>query len=340
MPEERFSWTKQTQRRGQPPKWDLPSWLWRPEMIAERYRTGWQPPTPAPIPMDLAMAQAGEAQARGLEEFRERRGFEAQERYNLISQIGWFEAEYGVLLHRQIATETASIEELRSHLELLQRSVGGQAQLPEREQRAREIGLHKEEEARVAGRQRLESQALAKEFPEWFAIMQGQPTPAGRGQTIAQSQARQAAYGAVTKAQADVGQWRRTTYQGRLAGAGVAGGQRMLQRATVAKGAATQAWQRAGGGGRPAPNPQEMFGSWFLPKQEELVKEWKAEQYREYPQLYPWFEEAGGWGTGKSFQEWIESEPLAMGYLGAKRETEAMRRPPQMARQWQPARQR
>ena len=229
-----------------------------------------------------------------------------------------------------------------------------QQRLTEREQESERIaGV----ERRVAERQQqqtMESRALAKEFPEWFAIMAGQAAPTGRGLTVAQSQARQAAYGAIGTARTAFGQAqtgaRAEAYE-RLTAAGKPteaarygpGGYAVpwtsgVQTAYEGVKGATQAWQRAGGGGRPAPAPEEVFGAWFKPRQEELIREWKAEQYREYPQLYPRFEEAGGWGTGKSFQEWIESEPEAMGYLGWKRETEAMRRPPQMAKRWQPAR--
>ncbi len=357
MPEERFGRIKQTQQRRQP-DWTLPSWLWRPEMIAERYRTGWQPPTPAPIPMDLAMAQAGEAQARGVEEFRERGGFENIEKRNLISQINWY---LGFITPRvPIDTDTASIEELQSYLESLERAdaaqvgwgVGAQGgQLPERGQRAGEIRLRKEEQAERAERVKLESRVLAREFPEWFKAHTGQITTApGRAQTIAQSQARQAAYGAIAPAQAVVGAWRQTAYQARLAyeaavtpeqkrAAGYTAAGRMLAGAEKTKAGAVKAWKQAGVGGKaPPPPPEETFGAWFKkqPEYEKIMRGWEVRQYTDYPQLYPWYKEAGGWGTEKTFEEWKVEEPLAQAYLTALGQQPL----PKTRKQWQPARQR
>lgn len=209
-----------------------------------------------------------------------------------------------------------------------------QARLSEAEQRQEEMRLSRETETERALLAKLESQAMVKEFPEWFAMYRGQPSPLERAPTVAQGQARQAAYGAVSGIGTAMGEAKRLAYQARGT-PGSAAAQFVLQRGKESQAGATRAWR---GGGRPAPRAEDIFGAWFKPRQEKLIEEWKAEKYREYPRLYPWFEEAGGWETGKSFQEWIESEPAAMGYLGQKREAEARRRPPQMSKRWQPAR--
>lgn len=349
MPDERFTWEAQRKTRRTPP-------FFPPEWVSERYRGGWQPTRPTPMPAETAMALAAKEQVRSREEFagteagiawEEEWGEEATERKNLTSQIVWYLgslAAQGITPRVPIDTETASVEELQSYIESLDRAdragaawqqAGGQ--LSEQAQRQEEIRIHQEESAERQQIQTMESRAMAKEFPEWFASYTGQPTPTGGGQTIAQSQARQAAHRAVGEAQAAAGQWRKTAYQARQAGVGVGASQRQLAGAEATYRGAVKGWQQAGGGGTPKPAPQDVFGQWFKPRQEELIKGWKAEQYKEYPQLFPWFEEAGGWGTGKSFQEWIESEPLAMGYLGAKREQEAI--PKEIRRpSWQPAR--
>jgi len=87
------------------------------------------------------------------------------------------------------------------------------------------------------------------------------------------------------------------------------------------------------GVGRFAP-PEETFYGQFTP---ELQREHEARQFQEYPQLYPWYQEAGGRETGKTFQEWIPSEPLATAYLSERQRQEAIPKETRKPR-WQPAR--
>ena len=62
---------------------------------------------------------------------------------------------------------------------------------------------------------------------------------------------------------------------------------------------------------------RDVFQSWFAgqPGGEEAKRAWEVKQYTEYPTLYPQYLQVGGARIGKTFQEWIKSEPAATAYL-------------------------
>lgn len=331
MPEERFTWRKQRRERGGElqPRYGAPSWF----PVSPRYKAGyipeeaWQPAPSATTTRPTSYAyqlMAEQEQARRAAKFvgEEPTGKfdlpEYYERTNLENQIAWYQDRMNLPLTP--FEKDISIEALRGTLENLKQSyatkTGGGGQIPWLSQKAMES---QQQLAQIQKREQqtlIESRALAKEFPEWLAMMGG----GGRRALPTQEGGIGDIYTAFAQERAARG-W---------GGASITG-QEQKTRA---------AWSRATGGGGPKHRPEDMFGTWFKGQHEELIQQWKAEKMREFPTLYPWFEEAGGWQTGKSFQEWMKGEPLAQAFLSEKREAEAMRRPPQIRRRWQPARQR
>ena len=329
MPEERFTWKKQRER--------VPTGRWtpfRPEMVAERYRrqptptkggTPWFPPvSPEEIARREEQRQFGEfggteAGAAWIGAEKER-----AERANLVSQINWLEetlyAEQGITPRIAVDTETASIEELQSYIMSLEKATGG-------------LGG-----TTSAGGQ----QAGGQQFEDGFedAIMRAEEMG------INTTNARQILQEFTDPQNVDHIETRRMeTYQLNLAIKAGRWEQSKIESGILARefpeqyAKYEQKYQKGYTGATPFKDPRETFGQWFprQPQYEGTLLEHQTKQFQEFPQLAPWYQEAGGRKTGKTFQEWQKGEPLAQAYLGAKREQEAIPREIQRPK-WQPAR--
>ncbi len=305
MPEERTSWTKQTQQRRQPPKWDLPSWLWRPEMVQERYR---QQPTPtaggAPwFPPISPVEVAEREERRGAQEFM---GTEAGvawgeriDRQNLIAQIRWYLGRVGDVAIPPPDYETGSIQEFRSYLEALQRAERGQAG-----GQAGRQGLGGAWQGRADIPRNVQSiiqqaESLGMNVSGFAEEYANAPTTSAKGYMLS----------GFTKAvnfQFDAQQIRKSHVMAREFP------EKFAEMEAERVKASPFHWQY-----RYDVDARDVFQSWWAgqPGGEEAKRAWEVKQYTEYPTVYPWYLEAGGIGTDKTLQEWIKSEPLATAYV-------------------------
>jgi len=237
----------------------------------------------------------------------QRRGEEQFDKANLIKQINYLQTDLGIPEHRwRDFTEDDSIDEIKNYLELLQQSYDTQW----RGQREFGAKLPRNVESVI---NQAESLGIdTSEFEEGYAKA---PTEMARGLMLV-----------------GFNQEVNTAFQSRQAQES-----RVLAREFPEEFGAYAEKMRSQyrGVGRFAPPEETFYG--YMAGKPELQREQQTRQYQEFPQLYPWYQEAGGRGTGKTFQEWIPTEPLARAYLGEKRKQEAIPRETRRAK-WQPAR--